>query len=228
MALSGSYNFQLDVGEIIEEAFELAGMGESYTGNDFRTARRSLNLILTDWTNRGINLWTLDLVTQSLVVGQNSYTLTSYRIDILDAAYRDSNGSDTSLDRISLQTYLKSRTNKTTSGSPSEYTLERNSNGGHTLYVYPAPSTTDSIVYWAISYPQDVSTTGGSQTVDVPRRFLPALTKGLAYELACKNKETAPDRLAMLKSEYETSLMRAMEEDRERTSLFLTPGGYRI
>ena len=226
MALSGTYGFELDIGGLIEEAFELAGLGESYTGYDYATARRSLNLILSDWVNRGINLWTLSLVTQALVVGQSSYTLASYRVDILDAVKRDSSGNDIPLERISLQTYLKGRTDKTASGSPAEFTLQRNSQGGHTLHTYPTPNATDSIVYWAMSYPQDISATGGSQTVDVPRRFLPALTRGLAYELALKKGKDA-ERLSILKNEYETTLLRAMEEDRERTSLFLVPG-YRI
>lgn len=231
MALSGTYTWQLDVGEIIEEAYEKAGLGEVYTGYDAATARRSLNLILTEWMNVGVNLWTIDLATQALTVGTNSYTLSSETIDILEGVRRDADtNKDVGLNRISLETYLANRTNKTSSGSPADYALERNSNGGHTLYLWPTPNATDSIVYWRIRYPQDVSATGGNQTVDVPRRFIPALINGLAYELALKkNREMPAERLYFLKEEYETSLKRAMEEDRDRASLFLAPWvGYRL
>jgi hypothetical protein len=227
MASSGTYAFNLDVGEIIEEAFERTGL-EDYTGYDYRTARRSLNLLLTEWINRGLNLWTLDLATQALSTGTSSYTLSTETLDVLDAVIRDGGDStDTIAERIGIQEYLKGRSDKTTAGKPTQFAVERNSNGGHTLYVYPVPDdSTDTFLYWRIRYMEDVSATGGNQNVEVPKRFLESLVAGLSYQIALKKLKTDQEgmaRISLLKADYEACLQRAKDEDRERASFFVTP-----
>ena len=111
MATSGTRAFSLDAATAIEEAFEVAGL-ELRTGYDALAARRSLNLIFADWSNRGIQLWEVTQVSTSLVEGTNSYALNAYDIDILDAVIRrDESGTDTDLqitriDRMSFLVFL--------------------------------------------------------------------------------------------------------------------------
>lgn len=225
MPSSGTKTFTLDLGEIITDAFEALGPGyETYTGEDFRTARRSLNLLLTEWQNDDVNLWTLSLATLTLTSGTNSYTLPTTVIDVIDAACRTTDSVDLPMQQIGFQDYLLSRPVKSTTGRPTEYAIQRTSAGGHTLYSFPAPSNSnDKIVYWAMSYMDDVSATGANQTLDVPKRFLPALIAGLAYKLAVKKlPEQSPKRIE-LKQEYEAVYQKAKDADRERSSFMVTP-----
>ena len=106
---SGATSFNLDLTELVEEAFERAG-GELRTGYDLRTARRSLNIMFADWANRGINLWTIETGTITLVQGQNTYPLPDDTIDLLEHVIRTggnvaSTQADLSITRISVSTY---------------------------------------------------------------------------------------------------------------------------
>ena len=226
MASSGSKTFDLALADIIDEAFDRAGI-EDYTGEDYRTARRSLNLLLTDWMNRGVNLWTLSLVSQTLTTGVNQYTLPTTVVDVLDAVVRDSDNLDTIAERIGIQEYLRSRTDKTADGKVVQYAVQRNAAGGHTLYTWPeTDDSDDKLVYWAISYMDDFSATGGEQTANVPKRFLPALVAGLAWHILLKKKNKTQEDFAMipiLQVQYQDTLNAAIEEDRERASFFITP-----
>lgn len=227
MATSGTRTLNLNLDDIIEEAYEQAGL-EASNGYDYRTARRSLNLILTDLMNYGVNLWTINLVTTALTSGTSSYTLATTVADVLDLAVRDSDSLDTIANRIGLQEYLRSRTDKSASGTkPVQFAIERNSYGGHTMYVWPVPdNSTHSLVYWTLSYMEDVSATGGEQTIDVPKRFVPAITTGLAYHLLRKQPNLDQQgfaRLQLLRTDYQEILTRAQEEDRERSDFIVTP-----
>tara|TARA_R110000868_G_scaffold6352_1_gene36049 strand:- start:407 stop:1336 length:930 start_codon:yes stop_codon:yes gene_type:complete len=109
MAISGTAAFNLDLTEIVEEAFERAG-GEMRTGYDLRTARRSLNLLFADWANRGVNMWTFDQGTINLVPGQNTYPLPTDTVDLLEHVIRTGAGNastqaDLTITRISVSTY---------------------------------------------------------------------------------------------------------------------------
>ena len=104
MTTSGSKNFELQVDDYIEEAFERCGL-EFKTGYDARTAKRSLNLLLADWANRGLNQWTIKQRSLTLTQGTASYDLDADVIDVLSSVCRRS-GSDTVLNRISRQDYL--------------------------------------------------------------------------------------------------------------------------
>lgn len=214
MTTSGSRDFNLDVAEIIEEAYERCGL-EVRTGYDARTARRSLNLMLADWANRGLNLWTMAEANIPLVAGTASYVLSADMIDILDVVVR-SQGTDFEVERISRTEYF-TLPDKTTSGRPSQFFLERTIIP--TLYLWSTPdSSSDVLRYYYIRRMQDADSL--TNTTDIPFRFLPCMVAGLAYYLAMKR---APERLAILKSVYDEEFQRAADEDIDRVSLKLVP-----
>lgn len=219
MATSGTTAFNLDVSDICEEAYERCGL-ELRSGYDAKTARRSMNIMLQEWGNRGIHLWKVNKTSQALVKGTASYTLDGKVIDLLDVNSKRST-AELSMARISRADY-HARPNKTTQARPSQYYLERTSTP--TLYVWPAPeNATDTIEYYAMEKIEDVGTS--LKTVDVPTRFLPALVAGLAYYISMKKM---PDRITLLKSVYEEELTRALDEDRERSSSFFVPARRRL
>ena len=214
MATSGSRDFTLDVGEIVEEAFERCGM-EVRTGYDARTARRSLNLMFADWANRGVNLWTVKSDTISMVSGQSEYTLTADVVDILEVVVRRG-GTDFQIDRISRSEYQNIPT-KTTTGRPSQLYFNRQT--APKVNVWPAPeNSTDVIRYYYVQRIEDAD--AAVNDVDAPFRFLPCMVAGLAYYMAVKR---APDRVQLLKSIYEEEFQRAADEDEDRVALKLTP-----
>ena len=215
MATSNSRNFDLDVAELIEEAYERCGL-EMRTGYDARTARRSLNLMFADWANRGLNLWTVTQATQALTAGTATYTFTSAYTDILEVVLRDSSGTDRAVSRISRSQYL-SIPNKTTTGTPSQYYYSRST--VPTINLWPTPDdSTDSLVYYYVNRIQDVDAL--VNTTDAPFRFLPCMVAGLAYYLAMKK---APDRIQLLKQVYEDEWQRASSEDSTRASIKIVP-----
>jgi hypothetical protein len=219
VATSGTTAFNLDVSDICEEAYERCGL-ELRSGYDAKTARRSMNIMLQEWGNRGIHLWKVNKTSQALVKGTASYTLDDKVIDLLDVNSKRST-TELSMARISREDY-HARPNKTTQARPSQYYLERTSTP--TLYVWPAPeNATDTIEYYAMEKIEDVGTS--LKTVDVPTRFLPALVAGLAYYISMKKM---PDRITLLKSVYEEELTRALDEDRERSSSFFVPARRRL
>jgi len=215
MATSGSRDFDIDVAEIIEEAYERCGL-EVRTGYDTTTARRSLNLMFADWANRGLNLWTVTQATQALTAGTATYTFTTAYTDILEVALRDSSGTDRDVSRISRSQYL-SIPSKTTTGTPSQFFFNRSTTP--TITLWPTPdNSTDSLVYYYVNRIQDVDTL--VNTADTPFRFFPCMVAGLAYYIAMKK---APDRVQLLKVVYEEEFQRAADEDEDRVSLKLQP-----
>ena len=236
MATSGTYSWTLDIAEIAEDAYERIGK-ELKSGYQLRTAVRSLSLILTEWANRGVNLWSIKETTQTLTADTASYTLDARYIDVLDAIIRDTNSKDFDIERISLSEYY-SYSDKAVNARPSQYCIEFNATGGHTIRVYPEPDvSTYTLRMWALRYAQDVDV-ANRDNPEVPRKFLPALTAGLAFDLAAKNppkyalgpqgqqiviEGIALDVRAALKQEYDELFNRAYLEDRDRASLFLLP-----
>lgn len=214
MTTSGSRDFNLDVAEIIEEAYERCGL-EVRTGYDARTARRSLNLMFADWANRGLNLWTVAQATTNLVQGTSTYTLGADVVDILEMVLRR-DSTDYEVERISRGEYLNFP-NKTDQGRPSQFYLDRQIQPVITLWQTPQNST-DVLVYYYVQRIQDAG--GLVNTADLPFRFLPCMVAGLAYYLAMKR---APERLQILKAVYEEEFQRAAEEDEDRVSLKLQP-----
>ena len=214
MTTSSSTNFDLDVAEYIEEAYERCGL-ETRTGYDLQTAKRSLNIMLTEWANRGLNQWTIEQRTQALTANDSEYSLGTDLIDILSLVVRRS-GTDFTMTRISRDAFLN-LPNKTSTGRPTQYFLDRQITPN--LKIFPTPeNSTDVIHYDALTRIQDADTQ--VNTMEIPFRFIPCLTAGLAYYIAMKK---APDRIQLLKTVYEEEFDRAMAEDRDRSAFNVVP-----
>jgi len=214
MATSNSTNFELDAAEYIEEAYERCGL-EVRTGYDLTTAKRSLNLMFAEWANRGLNQWTITQRTLALTSGDREYSLGTDVIDILNLVVRRS-GTDFSVTRISRSDEL-AIPNKATTGRPTQFFLDRQITPN--LKIWPTPeNSTDVIYYDALTRVEDVDSQ--TNTMDVPFRFYPCLSAGLAYYLSLKK---APQRTQMLKAIYEEEFERAMGEDRDRSSFTVSP-----
>ena len=230
MTTSGTSGFNLDLNDIIEEAFERCGV-EVRTGYEHRTARRSLNLLTIEWANRGINLWTIEQGSIPMVQGQIVYTLPEGTIDLLDQVIRTQSGvnqTDINISRISVSTYA-TIPNKNTQGRPIQVWIDRQSGATEPtgvaapeIYVWPTPDQSNfyTCVYWRLRRIQDAGT--GTSTQDIPFRMLTCLVAGLAYYLSLKIPEAA-NRIEMLKMAYEEQWLLASSEDREKASLRLAP-----
>ena len=218
MATSGTYSFSMDIDEVIQEAMEMIG-GEATLGEEPRSARRSINLLLQDWQNRGIQLWTIGTTAVTVTTSVTAYTLGTENIDVLEAVVNRS-GIDLQLERISMEEYMKVP-RKGQTGRPTQFAVRRGRDSA-TVYLWPVPeNSTDIIKFEVVKYIQDVSRS--SQTADVSRRFLPCLTAGTAYFMSMKRPGVDAGRIQMLKQEYEERLLRAQEEDKERASIYMRP-----
>ena len=230
MTTSGTQSFNLELKDIMEEAFERCG-AEMRTGYDFRTARRSLNLLTIEWSNRGINLWTIEEGSIPLVQGQIEYNLPVDTIDLLDSVIRTQTGigqTDINISRISVSTYA-TIPNKNAQGRPIQVWIDRQSGATEPsgvnfpqIYVWPTPDQSNfyTYVYYRLKRIQDAG--NGVNTQDIPFRMLPCLVAGLAYYLSMKIPD-ALTRIEMLKMEYENQWLLASTEDREKASLRLAP-----
>jgi len=224
-------DFNLDLNTIVEEAFERCG-AELHSGYDLRTARRSLNLLLMEWANRGINLWTVEQGQQVLTYNQSTYNLPVDTVDLLDHVVRTGTGQnqvDINATRISGSVY-SAIPNKNANGRPLQVWVNRQSGATDSANVvqypqfvlWPVPdnTTTYTLVYWRLRRMQDAG--DGINGQDVPFRMLPALVAGLAYQLAMKIPG-AEARLPMLKQMYDEQWQLASEEDRDKSALRLVP-----
>ena len=218
MATSNSTDFEPNVAEFVEEAFERCGL-ELRTGYDLKTARRSINLMLAEWANRGLNQWTIEEATQTVTEGTTNYSLNSNVIDILDVVLRSTinqTQTDISMNRISRSEFINIP-NKTTKARPSQFFLDKLSTP--TLKVWPAPeNSTDILVFNKIVRMDDADKP--TNTMDMPFRFYPCFAAGLAYYISLKR---APERTSQLKSLYEEEFDRAMSQDEDRASYRVRP-----
>jgi hypothetical protein len=302
MTTTGTTSFNLDVNDLIEEAFERCGL-ELRTGYDFKTARRSLNLLTIEWANRGINLWTIEQGAIPLVTGQATYPIPVDTIDLMDMVIRQNNGVqsnqiDINISRIAEPTYM-SLPNKLTQGRPIQVWINRQSgqtnpttavltanltssattidvsnasllasagfiqidsetisypnvsgnqlincargqNGttavGHltgsavsvqnlpSINIWPTPNSPGSqytFVYYRMRRIQDAGS--GVYVQDIPFRFIPCMVAGLAYQLSTKLPNVDPNRIGMLKIDYEQQFQLAADEDREKASIRIVP-----
>lgn len=226
MTTSSTYAFDLDIADIVEEAYERTG-DELRSGYDYRTARRSLDLMLLDWQNRGLNLWTINDTSQALTAGTSSYALSAEKLDIIEGLLRTDAGdsskqTDLHMKRVSVSDYAR-QTNKLQTGRPIQYWLGR-APSGITVNLWPVPDSAQTYAFYYY-YMERIEDSGkpGSNTIDVPARFLPSLVSGLAYYLSLKKKlELAPTLKAVYEEEWNT----AADAAREKASLFIKPGGY--
>jgi len=223
MAVSGSKDFELDVADYIEEAFERCGL-ELRTAYDLRTARRSLNLLLAEWANRGLNQWTIQEKTIAMVKGTTTYNVDSSvstaAIDVLDAFVRqtvNSENSDIQMTRLSRSEY-SAVPNKSTQGQPLQFFVDKQISP--TISVYPTPDETSkyTIHLNVLTRMDDVD--AATNTLQMPFRFYPCLAAGLAYYISIKKN---PERTGLLKQIYEEEFQRALDADEDRASFRITP-----
>jgi hypothetical protein len=231
MTTSGTSAFNLDLTEIVEEAFERVG-SEMRTGYDLKTARRSLNLMFADWANRGVNMWTFEQGSINLVPGQATYDLPADTVDLLEHVIRTGAGSastqaDLTITRISVSTYA-TIPNKLQQARPIQVWIERLNTPRITVWPTPDNSQPYTFVYWRMKRIQDAG--NGVNTMDMPFRFVPCMVAGLAYYLALKVPGGA-ERLGILKQQYDEAWQLASDEDREKAAVRFVPrqqfiGGY--
>jgi len=233
MTVSGVANFDMNFTELAEEAFERAGR-EMRSGYDLRTARRSANIMMAEWANRGINMWTIEQGSIPMNEGTATYNLPSDTVDLLEHVIRTGSGNtatqaDLTITRISVSTYA-TIPNKLSQARPIQVYIDRKQ-ATPTITVWPIPdqgTTLDpyyTFVYWRLRRMDNINT--GVNTADVNFRFLPCLTAGLAYYIAMKIPEGA-QRLDMLKTEYEYQWQLAASEDREKAADRFVPRQYFI
>jgi len=231
MTTSGTSAFNLNLNELVEEAFERCG-AELRTGYDLRTARRSLNLLTIEWANRGINLWTIEQGQIAMVQGQITYDLPVDTIDLIDHVIRTQTGqgqTDINITRISVDTY-STIPNKNAQGRPIQVWINRQSGATEPvsgaaypqINVWPCPEQSNyyTFVYWRLRRIQDAG--NGVTTQDIPFRFLPCMVAGLAYHLSLKIPG-AMERSPMLKAMYDEAWQQAADEDREKAALRIAP-----
>ena len=218
MALSGSTNFEPNITEFIEEAYERCGL-ELRTGYDLKSGIRSANLMLAEWANRGLNQWTIEQATQTVTEGTSSYSLNSNIIDVLDVVLRRTVNdvqTDIRMNRISRSEYINIP-NKNTKARPSQFFLDKLSTPS--LKIWPAPeNSTDILVFNKLVRMDDAD--AATNTMDMPFRFFPCFVAGLAYYISQKK---APQLTPQLKSLYEEEFRRAADQDEDRASFRVRP-----
>ena len=238
MATSGTTSFNLDIDELIQEAYERIGIDGSRSGYQLKSARRSINLLLSEWDNRGVHLWKVEKATVNLILGQAEYNYaadpTSFPNninDVLEAYVRNNTVTtapvDISLSKIDRSAYA-ALPNKLSQGTPSQYYVQRTVNPSIFLYQTAGSNYSNAsnpsnyqFIFYYLARIEDAGTY--TNTPNVVFRFLPALTSGLAYYLAVKH---APERIEQLRMLYEDDLQRALQEDNQRTSLYISPKAY--
>lgn len=244
MTVVANATFNLDLAEIIEEAFERCG-SELRSGYDMKTARRSLNLLFADWANRGINLWTVEQGQIPLVQGVNTYNLPVDTVDLLEHVIRtfpgqQNNQADLTITRISVSTYA-TIPNKLQQARPIQVWVNRQSGADYDgtttttppagvdypkIVVWPTPDQGTqqnpyyTFVYWRLRRIHDAG--NAVNTMDIPFRFLPCMIAGLAYYLSVKLPE-AKERIGMLKAQYDEAWQMAADEDREKAAVRFVP-----
>ena len=223
MATSSSKNFELDVVEYIEEAFERCGL-ELRTAYDLKTARRSLNLLLAEWSNRGLNQWTIATKTVAMVDCTATYNIDSTNatapIDVLDAFVRETiSGSNSAIQMTRLSRIEYSAIpDKGTESKPNQFFIDKQLTP--TISVYPTPDKSSTYTVHMNVLTRMDDSDSATNTMEIPFRFYPCLTAGLAYYISIKR---APERTAMLKSMYEDEFTRALSQDEDRASYRISP-----
>ncbi len=236
MATSGTTTFEttFSISDIVEEAYERLGI-QGVSGYQLKGARRSLNIMFQEWANRGLHYWEVANNSITLVDGQATYTMfrstsdgTSdatavYGVDdILEASYRNSSNVDTPLTKINRSTY-QALSNKTSEGQPTQYFVQRFIDKV-TITLYLTPGSSEAGKFLNYYYVKRIQDAGDyTNEADVPYRFVPCMTAGLAYYLSIK---FAPERVQMLKMLYEDELNRALQEDGSSSSSYITPKTY--
>ena len=212
MALSGTSTFTLTVNDVIQEAYDRIG-GDPILGYDVRSARRSLNIMFSDWANRGYNQWTIEYKTLAITTGTTEYNLPADTIDVINANIQISDGTEYAMTALGLNDYA-AISNKTTQARPTQYYLQRLSTP--VLKIYPAPDTNYTITYYRMRRIEDITAStvsGVEQNVDVPSRALECMCAGLAYYLSKKRAGIPAATQQVLKIDYEEAYQRLVAGD---------------
>ena len=236
MATSGTTTFESSffIDDIITESYERIGMFD-YSGNNIKTARRSLNILFQEWANRGLHYWEVANNSITLVAGKSEYTMFRSSADgtsdatavfgvddVLEAVYRTSDSVDFPLTKINRSGY-QGLSNKTQTGTPTQYWVQRFIDRV-TITLYLTPGSTEAGNFLNYYYVKRIQDAGAyTNEADVPYRFVPCMVAGLTYYLSQK---FAPQRTQELKLLYEDELKRALEEDGSASSSFITPKTY--
>jgi len=225
MATSGTTTFNLDLTEIMEEAYDLCGLS-MMSGGEYNSAKRALNLIFLEWQNKGLNLWKIEQATTALIAGTNTYAAESSALEIVDAFIR-TDAADTEkqfdqrLRRISRTEY-NHQAKKLTQSKPTQYFVDKGTSSMN-IVVWSTPDSqqTYTLVY---DYIKRIEDAGANADInpDVPARYLPCLTYALAYNIACKNNE-ALNKVPMIKARYDELWNEVSDADRERAPVKFVP-----
>jgi hypothetical protein len=241
---SGTTTFDktFSIDEIIEEAFERLGI-QNVTGYQLKTSRRSINIMLQEWGNRGIHYWEIDETNMDLIEGQSDYDFfrssadgtsavttpvngITGMSDILEAQLRSNrtstDQSDSPMTKVDRSTYA-GFSNKLSKGTPNQYWVERFIDKVR-VHIYPTPDSTNAskdMHFYFIKRIQDVG--AYTNATDVPFRFVPCMVSGLAYYLSMKY---APQLMQGMKLIYEDEFQRALQEDGSASSTYITPKAY--
>jgi len=225
MATSGTTTFNLDISDIMEEAYDLCGL-ELRSGYSYRGAKRALNLVFLEWQNKGLNLWTIEQGSATLVAGTSSYTAESSTLDIVDVSIRTNAGDiddqfDQRLNRISRTEY-NHQASKLTQSKPTQFYVDKDNDSVKiVLWATPDSAETYTLIYDYVKRIEDVGTVA-SNNADVPTRYLPCLTYALAYNLACKSPE-AIQRIPMIRQRYMELWDEVSDADREKAAVRFVP-----
>ena len=225
MATSGTTAFNLDISDIMEEAYDLCGL-ELRSGYSYRGAKRALNLVFLEWQNKGLNLWTIEQGSATLTAGTSSYTIDASALDVVDAFIRTNVGNTSSqfdqrLNRISRTEY-NHQSNKLTQSKPTQFYVDKDNDSVKiVLWSTPDSQETYSLIYDYVKKIEDVGIVASNEA-DVPTRYLPCLTYALAYNLACKSPE-AQQRVPMIRQRYMELWEEVSEADREKASIRFVP-----
>lgn len=217
MTTSGTANFTIDVITALEEAFERAGR-TFRTGYDYESAVRSMNLMFNEWANRGINLWTVEQISVTTVIGTSSYNLPADTVDAISVVLsNDSN--DYRIERMAFDEYANI-TKKTQQSRPNQYLIERLV-AQPVMRLWPVPDKVYTIKIWRLRRMQDAGS--AANTLDAPFRFNDALIAGVALRVGEKNPNLDANRLQLLEKRYSEAMALAQGEDRDRSSFYLRP-----
>ena len=212
MALSGTSTFTLTVNDVIQEAYDRIG-GDPILGYDVRSARRSMNIMFSDWANRGYNQWTVEYKTLAVTTGTTEYTLDYDTVDIINANIQISNGSEYAMTALGLNDYA-AISNKTTQSRPTQYYLQRLNTP--VLKIYPAPDQNYTLTYYRMRKIEDITAStvsGVEQNIDVPFRAFECMCAGLAYYLSKKRTGVTAQTQQILKVDYEEAYQRLVAGD---------------
>ena len=224
MTSSGTYNFSITNGELVLDAYERCGIiAAQLEQKHFFTARRQLNLMLSsEWSNRGVNLWEVELIPQLLTQGTATYTLPGRVIMMLDAYRSTDQGLSTQTDiyitPISRDDYA-AYPQKQTQGPPNQYWFDRVTTPTVTLYPVPDGNGPYYLNYYAFVQVQDSNIPSGS-TPDLPVRWYDAACGGLAWRVS---RAFAPAKTKDLKMEYDEAWKYAATEDVENVNVRVSP-----